>query len=121
MATLTGTEKDERLEILARAKVVQDELDAEAGRVAGVTFNQAVVLARVQASGDLATVSLLAAGMNRAVHTLTSTINGLERKGMVHRRQVSGDDRRIVRIALQQDGREALARLSGTNLPIWHD
>ena len=42
----------------------------------------------------------LAATLSRAVHTLTSAINGLERKGLAVRTSLPGEDRRIVRIVI---------------------
>mgnify|MGYP006197840877 CR=1 FL=1 len=45
-------------------------------------------------------VGRLASTLGRAVHTLTSAVNGLERKGMVIRQSIKGEDRRIIRIAI---------------------
>jgi DNA-binding MarR family transcriptional regulator len=109
---------DERLMILERAKQIRSELDAEAGVAAGVKFNQAVVLSHIASLGGDAMVSRLGPALNRAVHTLTTAVSGLERKGLVERFQRKGEDRRVVRINLTPQGVAALNKLRETTLPL---
>ena len=104
--------------ILANAKKVREELDAEANAAAGVKFNQAVVLSHIGLQGSDAMVSRLAVALDRAVHTLTSAVNGLERKGLVERLQRKGEDRRIIRIRLTTKGAAALDKLRESSLPL---
>ena len=111
-------ENDERLVILEEAKKVRAALDAEATAAAGVKFNQAVVLSKIASAGDDAMVSRLGPALDRAVHTLTSAVNGLVRKGLVERLQRKGEDRRIFRIRLTADGEAALTKLRETTLPL---
>ena len=113
-------EKDERLVILEKAKTFRAELDAEATAAAGVKFNQAVVLSKIALAGDNARVSRLAPALDRAVHTLTMAVNGLERKGLVERLQRKGEDRRVIRIRLTAEGDAALKKLRETTLPLTH-
>jgi DNA-binding MarR family transcriptional regulator len=109
---------DPRLAILEQAKKVRAELDAEAAAAAGVTFNQAQVIALIDEAGGDAMVSKLAPLLDRAVHTLTSAVSGLERLGLVERIRRRGEDGRIVRIALTGTGRDALSKLRLTGLPL---
>lgn len=84
--------------------------------VRALTLNQAVVLSEVGLSNGRATVPTLAATLARAVHTLTSAINGLERKGLVARRTVAGEDHQIIRIestSAGNDGLKAVRTASG--------
>ncbi len=109
---------DERLMVLAKAKKVREELDGEASAAAGVKFNQAVVLSQIALLGSDATVSQLAAALDRAVHTLTSAVNGLEKQRLVQRLKRKGEDRRIIRIQLTSQGDATLKRLRQTSLPL---
>ena len=109
---------DPRLQLMAQAKKAQAELDAEAESSAGVTFNQGQVLALVGRSDSDAMVSKLAPTLDRAVHTLTSAVSGLEKKGLVQRLKKKGEDGRIVRIRLTASGEDALAKLRATSLPL---
>ena len=103
---------------MEQAKQAQAALDAEAEQSADVTFNQGQVLALVGQAEEGAMVSRLAPVLNRAVHTLTSAVSGLEKKGMVERFSKKGEDRRIVRIRLTAPGQEALIKLRTTSLPL---
>ena len=106
------TQADEKLvrsmTVLEMAHRVHQELNDRASSAAGLTLNQALVLSEVESTNGRATVSELAATLGRAVHTLTSAVNGLERKGLVVRQSVRGEDRRIIRIAATQKGNDAL-------------
>jgi DNA-binding MarR family transcriptional regulator len=102
---------DERLLLL-------EQMDAEARRAAGVTFNQGAVLARIAKANSAATVTRLARSMNRKVYTLGASINSLETKGLVRRYRMPGEDRRVVRIALTAKGCSVLDMLGKTSLPL---
>lgn len=95
--------------VLEMAHRVHQDLNDRATSAAGLTLNQALVLSEIVEAKGRATVSELAATLGRAVHTLTSAVNGLERKGMVIRQSIKGEDRRIIRIAATEKGQEALA------------
>ncbi len=104
---------------MERAKQAQAALDTEAEQAAGVTFNQGQVLVLIsQAGADGAMVSKLAPLLDRAIHTLTAAVSGLERKGLVQRMSQKGEDRRIVRIKLTTAGTDAVANLGATSLPL---
>ena len=108
----TSSRKDDpRLRLLEEAKQVHAALDAEANGAAQVTFNQAQMLALIDARGDEATVSELAPKLDRAVLTMTSAVTGLQKLGLVERFAKKGEDRRIVRIRLTRQGKEALGKL----------
>ncbi len=111
-------EPDDRLDLLEQAKQTQDALDAEARTAAAVTFNQAMILALVEAADGEATVSLLGRCVNRAIHTMTSVINELERDKLVSRFRKRGEDRRIYRIKIEPAGSDKLERLRNTALPL---
>jgi DNA-binding MarR family transcriptional regulator len=111
-------ENDERLVILEKAKKVRADLDAEATAAAGVKFNQAVVLSQIALAGDNAMVSRLGPALDRAVHTLTTAVSGLERKGLIVRIQRKGEDRRVFRINLTPAGTDVLTKLRETTLPL---
>ena len=76
---------------------------------ASVTLNQAVLLSQIAAAGNVAMVSRLGAERGRAVHTMTSAVTGAEKKGLVERRKIKGEDRRVIRIGLTSQGEDALA------------
>jgi len=110
---------DPRLQIMEQAKQAQAALDTEAEQAAGVTFNQSQVLVLISQAGDEgAMVSKLAPLLDRAIHTLTAAVTGLERKGLVQRMSKKGEDRRIVRIKLTAEGTDAVAKLGATSLPL---
>ncbi|MDA1035955.1 MAG: MarR family winged helix-turn-helix transcriptional regulator [Chloroflexi bacterium] len=94
--------------VLEMAHRVHQDLNDRAGSAAGLTLNQALVLSEIDSSSGRATVSELAQTLGRAVHTLTSAVNGLENKKFVMRHSIKGEDRRIVRIAATQAGSDAL-------------
>lgn len=96
--------------VLEMAHRVHQELNDRANAAAGLTLNQALVLSEVERAAGRAMVSELAGILGRAVHTLTSAVNGLERKGLVVRQTIRGEDRRIVRIAVTPKGTEALVK-----------
>ena len=96
-----------RIEIARRER---QELNERVVRATDLTLNQCLVLSEVEHANGRATVSSLAATLGRAVHTLTSAINGLERKGLVVRTSLPGEDRRIVRIVITAKGSAALRR-----------
>ena len=115
----TSKQKDDpRLRLLEEAKQVRTALDAEAKEAASVTFNQAQMLALIDARRDEATVSELAPTLDRAVHTMTSAVTGLQNLGLVERFAKKGEDRRIVRIRLTSQGSNALGKLRATTLPL---
>ena len=88
-------------------RVLQD-LNDRVGATANLTLNQVLVLSEIEEGHGRATVSGLASTLGRAVHTLTSAVNGLERKGLVSRKSLRGEDRRIVRISATSAGSERL-------------
>lgn len=96
-----------RIEIARRER---QELNERVVAATTLTLNQCLVLSEVEHENGRATVSTLAATLGRAVHTLTSAINGLERKALVSRTSLPGEDRRIVRIVITAKGASALAR-----------
>lgn len=100
--------------VLEMAHRVHQELNDRANSAAGLTLNQALVLSEIEASNGRATVSELSQTLGRAVHTLTSAVNGLERKSFVMRHSIKGEDRRIVRIAATQAGSGALTAFRGS-------
>ena len=106
------TQRDDKLvrsmTVLEMAHRVHQELNDRANAAAGLTLNQALVLSEIETSKGRATVSELAAKLGRAVHTLTSAVNGLERKRLVVRQSIRGEDRRIIRIAATESGTESL-------------
>ncbi|MEE8518107.1 MAG: MarR family transcriptional regulator [Dehalococcoidia bacterium] len=89
-------------------RVLQD-LNDRVGTTVGLTLNQVLVLSEIERGQGRATVSGLATTLGRAVHTLTSAVNGLERKGLVSRRTLRGEDRRIIRISATSAGNDRLA------------
>ena len=104
--------------VLETAHRVQGKLNGRVAAVGALTLNQAVVLSEVGLSNGRATVSTLAATLGRAVHTLTSAINGLERKGLVARHTVAGEDRRIIRIEPTSAGDDALKAVRAASADI---
>ncbi|MEX2598696.1 MAG: MarR family transcriptional regulator [Dehalococcoidia bacterium] len=96
-----------RIEIARRER---QELNERVVAATTLTLNQCLVLSEVEHENGRATVSTLALTLGRAVHTLTSAINGLERKGLVMRTSMPGEDRRIVRIVITSKGSGALER-----------
>lgn len=96
-----------RIEIARRER---QELNERVVAATGLTLNQCLVLSEVEHENGRATVSSLATTLGRAVHTLTSAINGLERKGLVSRTSMPGEDRRIIRIVITSKGSAALER-----------
>lgn len=94
---------------------IHDRLNALVAGV-GITMNQYVVLLLVEQDQGRATVSTLAERLGRAVHTLTAAVNGLEKKGLVLRQTIRGEDRRIIRIATTREGRFALDHVG---IPEW--
>jgi DNA-binding MarR family transcriptional regulator len=106
------TQADEKLvrsmTVLEMAHRIHQELNDRANTAAGLTLNQALVLGEVERAAGRATVSELSQILGRAVHTLTSAVNGLERKSLVVRQSIRGEDRRIIRIAATPKGVESL-------------
>lgn len=96
-----------RIEIARRER---QELNERVVAATTLSLNQCLVLSEVEHENGRATVSTLAATLGRAVHTLTSAINGLERKGLAMRTSLPGEDRRIVRIVITAKGSSALQR-----------
>ncbi len=76
----------------------------------GLTLEQAVFLCRVELLGDATTVGSLAAVLSRTSQSVTSRLNGLERRGLVARRRNSVTDRGVVSVRLTPAGVAALAR-----------
>jgi DNA-binding MarR family transcriptional regulator len=95
--------------VLEMAHRVHQELNDKATSAAGLTLNQALVLSEIVNANGRSTVSELASTLGRAVHTLTSAVNGLMNKKMVVRSRIQGEDRRIIRISATTKGTEALA------------
>lgn len=92
-------------------QAIHESLNAASSRaVHGMTFEQALMLAAIEQLDGTATVSLLATEdwFNRAVHTMTSAVNAVDRKGWVRRYHIKGTDRRVVNIMLTNRGRIAL-------------
>jgi DNA-binding MarR family transcriptional regulator len=104
----TDAQLTRSMTVLEMAHRVHQELNDKATSAAGLTLNQALVLSEIVTANGRSTVSELAGTLGRAVHTLTSAVNGLERKKMVVRQSIKGEDRRIIRIASTQKGQEAL-------------
>jgi DNA-binding MarR family transcriptional regulator len=104
----TDAQLTRSMTVLEMAHRVHQELNDKATSAAGLTLNQALVLSEIVNANGRSTVSELAGTLGRAVHTLTSAVNGLERKKMVVRQSIKGEDRRIIRIASTQKGTEAL-------------
>jgi DNA-binding MarR family transcriptional regulator len=94
--------------VLEMAHRVHQELNDKATSAAGLTLNQALVLSEIVNANGRSTVSELASTLGRAVHTLTSAVNGLMNKKMVVRSRIQGEDRRIIRISATTKGTEAL-------------
>ena len=99
---------------LEMAHRVHQHLNEQATAAAGLTLNQALVLSEISVAKGRSTVSELASTLGRAVHTLTSAVNGLERKKMVVRQSIKGEDRRIIRIAATEKGQESLVAFRGS-------
>ena len=116
--TTNARKDDPRLKLLEEAKQVHAALDAEAQAAAEVSFNQAQLLVLIEGYGDEAMVSVLAPQLDRAVHTMTSAVTGLQKLGLVERFSKKGEDRRIVRIRLTAQGKDALGKLRKTTLPL---
>ena len=104
--------------VLETAHRLLQDLNDRVGAAVGLTLNQVLVLSEVADADGKATVSALAATLGRAVHTLTSAVNGLERKGLVSRRTIRGEDRRIVRIAATASGTDAIATFKRSLDPV---
>ena len=100
--------------VLEMAHRVHQNLNKQATAAAGLTLNQALVLSEISVAKGRSTVSELASTLGRAVHTLTSAVNGLERKKMVVRQSIKGEDRRIIRIAATEKGQESLVAFRGS-------
>lgn len=113
MVTKVRVEEERRvlersMTVLEIAHRVHEALNEKSLSAAGITLNQALVLSEIETTQGRATVSELSQTLGRAVHTLTSAVNGLERKSLVMRHSIKGEDRRIVRIATTQAGEQAL-------------
>ena len=106
------------LVVLERALRLHQELNHRGQAAAGVTLNQAVLLAEIEASGDLATGSTLSRKLGRAPHTVTAGINGIEKKRLVERRKVKGEDRRVIRIGLTDQGASVLVTFRASSKGI---
>lgn len=100
--------------VLEMAHRVRQDLNEQATAAASLTLNQALVLSEISVAKGRSTVSELASTLGRAVHTLTSAVNGLERKKMVVRQSIKGEDRRIIRIAATEKGQESLVAFRGS-------
>lgn len=108
MVTKEKDALERAMTVLETAHRVHDSLNDVSLSAAGLTLNQALVLSEIEGAKGRATVSELAATLGRAVHTLTSAVNGLERKKMVVRHSIKGEDRRIIRIGITDAGQDAL-------------
>lgn len=97
--------------VMEKGVRLKQALDNRVESIAGISFLQATVLAAIKREDGKATVSGLAAQFDRAVHTMTSAVNGLERGGFAERVSIRGEDRRIVRIRLTSRGEDALVEL----------
>ena len=104
----TDDQLQRSMTVLEMAHRVHQDLNEQASAAAGLTLNQALVLSEISVAKGRSTVSELASTLGRAVHTLTSAVNGLERKKMVVRQSIKGEDRRIIRIAATEKGEESL-------------
>jgi DNA-binding MarR family transcriptional regulator len=67
--------------MIERALKLRLQLNDLGQAAPGVTLNQAVLLSQIAAAGNLATVSGLSGARKRPVHTLTTAVDGVEKKG----------------------------------------
>ena len=95
--------------MIERALKLRLQLNDLGQAAPGVTLNQAVLLSQIAAAGNLATVSGLSGARKRPVHTLTTAVDGVEKKGLVQRSKIKGEDGRVIRIGLTSEGAAALA------------
>jgi len=96
------------LSLMESGRRVREALDTLAEHETGLRFNQLVVLAAVRALGDTATVTTLAARLGRAVHTETSAVNGLVKRGYLERLQDRNGDRRLWQIRETWESKETI-------------
>ena len=99
------TSFEEFCDLLNIAHLIRQVLGNRTRDVAGLTSEQAVVLCRIDLHGGEANISTLAASLNRMPHTVTSMVNGLEKRGLVARKREPNRDRRRVLVKLTEGGR----------------
>ena len=76
--------------------------------VAGLTFEQALLLCRIDRAGGEANMSHLARSLSRTTHSVTTLVDNTESQGLVTRvRDLEGDRRQGV-VRITAEGREKL-------------
>lgn len=98
------TSFEEFCNLLNIAHLIRQVLGNRTRDVAGLTSEQVVVLCRIDLDGGETNISTLAASLNRMPHTVTSMVNGLEKRGLVARKRESNRDRRRVLVRLTEEG-----------------
>lgn len=127
---MTTTEQSKRTEqpriadlrlamtMIERAHRVKETLDEACAAYTFVTLHHLAVMAEVRRAKGRATVSELATVFNRAVHTMTSAIDRLDKHHLTTRYTVNGEDRRIIRIRLTGRGDEVLDKVRSASADI---
>lgn len=103
-----GLRIEDVLKFLALGHRWHLQLTSRTKQLAGLTLEQATLLASLSAAGGERTVGALAASLGRATHTITAAVDALERKHLVVRRRDGEGDRRLVRVNLTPIGRARL-------------
>lgn len=93
-----------------RLHLLEQALSAPTKEQTGLTLEQAVLLCRLELLGGQTTVGSLAVVLSRTSQSVTSRLNGLERRGLVARRRNPHTDRRRVSVQLTPAGAAGLAR-----------
>ncbi|MFH1560132.1 MAG: MarR family transcriptional regulator [Chloroflexota bacterium] len=96
--------------LLDLAHHLRQQLEVGLRGVSDLTFERVMILSFVENRGGQATISQLADDMSRTSHTITSTVGGLERRGLVTRmRGIDGDGRRV-QVSVTNAGEVVLER-----------
>jgi DNA-binding MarR family transcriptional regulator len=112
---------EEVLQVIDLAQRLQQVLSSRTQELTGLTLQQALVLSNVDMAGGKTTVSDLAQSLSRASHTVTATVNVLERRGFVSRLRDELQDRRRVWVRLTGDGRTRLATFRQASRTLLND
>lgn len=96
--------------LLDLAHHLRQQLQVVIREVSGLTFEKVMLLSFVESRSGQATISQLANDMSRTSHTITSTVNGLERRGLVTRRRSTSGDGRQVNVSVTREGEVMLER-----------
>ena len=107
----TGVE--ECLLLLDIAHHVRQLLTSQTRELIGLTLEQAVVLCCIEKHHSTVTIADIAETVSRTSHTVTGTINVLEKRGLVSRSRNSGGDRRRVLVSLTKEGYSRLEAYRG--------